>query len=104
MDYRLKEGINRRNTNCIKWDACPEDVLPMWVADMDFPCAPGIMEALAARVQHPAMGYTRRSERDDNAVIDYYARNHGVTVKKEDMLFTPGVVSVPRFRRISSAD
>lgn len=92
MDYRLKEGINRRNTNCIKWDACPEDVLPMWVADMDFPCAPGIMEALAARVQHPAMGYTRRSERDDNAVIDYYARNHGISVKKEDMLFTPGVV------------
>ena len=59
---------------------------------MDFPCAPGIMEALAARVQHPAMGYTRRSARDDQAVIEYYARNHGISVKKEDMVFTPGVV------------
>lgn len=92
MDYKLYEGIERHGTNCLKWDSCPEDVLPMWVADMDFPCAPGIMEALAARVAHPAMGYTRRSERDDRAVIDYYARNHGISLKKEDLLFTPGVV------------
>lgn len=93
MDYKLYEGIERRNTNCVKWDTCADGVIPMWVADMDFPCAPGIMEALQKRAAHAALGYTIRSERDDRAAIDYYARNHGVTIRKEDMLFTPGVVT-----------
>ncbi len=92
MDYKLLEGIDRRNTQCLKWDNCAPDVLPMWVADMDFPCAPGIMDTLKARISHAALGYTRRAEDDDRAVIDYYARHHGMRIAREDMLFTPGVV------------
>lgn len=92
MDFQLNQGIDRKNTNCIKWDVCADGVIPMWVADMDFPCAPEIVSVLMDRAAHAAYGYTTRSEEDDQATIDYYARNHGYTVKKEDMLFTPGVV------------
>ena len=92
MDFKLFEGIDRKDTNCIKWDVCTDDVIPMWVADMDLPCAPGIVQALCERAAHAAYGYTHRSERDDEATIAYYTRHHGYTVKKEDMLFTPGVV------------
>ena len=92
MDFQLNQGIDRKNTHCIKWDVCADGVIPMWVADMDFPCAPGIVEAIQERAAHAAYGYTTRSEADDQATIDFYARNHGYTVKKEDMLFTPGVV------------
>ena len=92
MDFQLNQGIDRKNTSAIKWDLCADGVIPMWVADMDFPCAPAIVEALCQRAAHSAYGYTARSAEDDQATIDYYARNHGYTIKKEDMLFTPGVV------------
>lgn len=92
MDYKLLEGVDRRNTQSSKWDACAPDVLPMWVADMDFPCAPGILDALRTRLTHPALGYTHRSEEDDQAVIDYYVCHHGIALQREDLLFTPGVV------------
>lgn len=92
MDFQLNSGIDRKHTNCIKWDVCADGVIPMWVADMDFPCSPKIVEALMQRASHAAYGYTTRSEADDQATIDFYTRNHGYTVKKEDMLFTPGVV------------
>ena len=50
--------IDRRNTNCVKWDECAEGVIPMWVADMDFQVAPAITEALRQRVEHGVFGYT----------------------------------------------
>ena len=56
------QGIDRRNTACEKWDGIAqrmgENMLPMWVADMDFPCADEIMEAVQKRAQHPVFGYT----------------------------------------------
>ena len=92
MTLSLEAGIDRRGTQCLKWDTTPEGVLPMWVADMDFPCAPGILEALRKRLEHPVFGYTRMSDADKQAIIDYYARRHGLKLCGEEMLFTPGVV------------
>ena len=92
MDLSLEAGIDRRGTQCLKWDTTPEGVLPMWVADMDFPCAPGILEALRKRLEHPVFGYTRMSDADKQAIVDYYARRHGMKLCGEEMLFTPGVV------------
>ena len=92
MNFHLDEILNRRGTDCSKWDTTPEGVLPMWVADMDFPCAPAIVEAMRRRLEHPVFGYTRISDADKQAVVDYYCRHHSVHVRPEDLLFTPGVV------------
>lgn len=92
MNLSLEAGIDRRGTQCLKWDTTPDGVLPMWVADMDFPCAPGILEALRKRLEHPVFGYTRMSDADKQAIVDYYARRHGMKLCGEEMLFTPGVV------------
>ena len=54
-------GINRYNSGCVKWDdknACPDGALPMWIADMDFACAPAIANAVKERAQHPCFGYS----------------------------------------------
>ena len=60
MKYDFDEIIPRRHTNSYKWDsAADSDVLPLWVADMDFRTAPAITEALADRVGHGIFGYTR---------------------------------------------
>ena len=54
MKYNFDEIIDRRNTGCVKWDESPSpDVIPLWVADMDFAVAPAIQEAILRRAQHP---------------------------------------------------
>ena len=59
MKYNFDELIDRRNTGCVKWDESPSpDVIPLWVADMDFAVAPAIQEAILRRAQHPVFGYT----------------------------------------------
>lgn len=59
MKYDFDEIIPRRGTNSYKWDSAQEDVLPMWVADMDFRTAPAVVEALRKRVEHGIFGYTK---------------------------------------------
>ena len=56
--YNFDEIVNRRGTNCVKWDEEKEDgIIPLWVADMDFPAAPAIRQAVEKRVQHGIFGY-----------------------------------------------
>ena len=58
MKYNFDEIIERRGTNCVKWDESPSaDTIPLWVADMDFRVAPAIQEALQRRVEHGVFGY-----------------------------------------------
>ena len=60
MKYNFDEIVPRRNSNSFKWDsAIDADVLPMWVADMDFRTAPSVIEALEKRVQHGIFGYSK---------------------------------------------
>ena len=71
MKYNFDEIIPRRHTNSYKWDSATDsDVLPLWVADMDFRTAPAITEALADRVGHGIFGYTKPSARGSNAGTD----------------------------------
>ena len=59
MKYDFDKLIERRNTGCVKWDECPNsDIIPMWVADMDFAVAPAIQEAVRQRAEHPIYAYT----------------------------------------------
>lgn len=91
--YDFDRIINRRNTNSYKWDsASDDDVLPMWVADMDFQTAPCIIEALRRRVEHGIFGYTRVPEKYYDAIVSWFGRRHGWKISPGMILYTSGVV------------
>ena len=91
--YDFDEIVPRRNTNSYKWDsALADDVLPLWVADMDFRTAPPVREALRRRVEHGVFGYTRVPDAYYYAAIDWFRRRHGWTMQREWMIYTSGVV------------
>lgn len=93
MKYNFDEITQRRGSNSYKWDtATDEDILPMWVADMDFRTAPAITDALAKRVQHGIFGYTKVPQAYYEATISWFGRRHNFSIQKEWILFTSGVV------------
>ena len=93
MTYNFDELIDRRGTGCVKWDEAPSaDVIPLWVADMDFRAAPAIMEAVRQRMEHGVFGYTVVGEDYYEAVINWFQRRHGWTIHREEILYTTGVV------------
>lgn len=98
MRYDFDKIIDRKNTNSVKWDANSkvfgtEDVLPMWVADMDFECAKPIVDAVIKRVQHPVYGYGFAPESAYTAVINKVKRAYGWDIKKDWIVFCDGVVN-----------
>lgn len=93
MKCNFDEIIPRRGTNSYKWDtANEENVLPMWVADMDFRTAPVIVEALRRRVEHGIFGYACVSDTYYEAVINWFDRRHAWQIEKEWIIYTTGVV------------
>lgn len=91
-------GVNRIGTDCEKWDgmmaaANDPDMIPMWVADMDFRSAPAIEEALAGVLAWGTWGYTIAGERDAEALCAYWARRHGVEIRPEEVIMSPCVVT-----------
>ena len=93
MKYDFDEIIPRRGTNSYKWDSAGDaDVLPMWVADMDFRTAPPVVEALRKRVEHGIFGYVRVPDAYYAAVTNWFARRHDWQIEKEWISYTTGVV------------
>ena len=94
MKYNFDEIIPRRHTNSVKWDeAEAEDVIPLWVADMDFRVLPQITEALHRRVEHGVFGYTHVPDSYYDSVIRWFRDRHGLNgVEREDIIYTSGVV------------
>lgn len=92
MKYDFDKVTDRRNTASIKWETYKEDVLPMWVADMDFEVAEPICEAIRKRASHSIYGYTSPSEEYYLAMCSWWKRRHDFELKKEWILFSPGVV------------
>lgn len=93
MKYDFDKQISRRGTDSYKWDSAEsEHVLPMWVADMDFPTAPAIVDALKKRIEHGIFGYTRVPESYYKVVTDWFSRRHNWTVNREWIIYTSGVV------------
>ena len=95
--------IERRGSGCYKWDAdlpagvelTPEeraDVIPLWVADMDFPVAPCVKKAMQRRLDHGVFGYVKPLEPYFEAVIDWFKDRHGVEFRRDWMTYTTGVV------------
>lgn len=93
MKYDFDTVTPRRGTLSYKWDSAADaDVLPMWVADMDFPTAPAIVRALQGRVAHGIFGYTRVPEAYYDAVTGWFSRRHGWDFSRDWMVYTSGVV------------
>lgn len=93
MRFDFDKITPRRGTNSYKWDsAADDDVLPMWVADMDFQTAPCIIEALRKRVEHGIFGYTRVPEEYYDAVVSWFSRRHEWQIQREWFIYTSGVV------------
>jgi cystathionine beta-lyase len=95
--YNFDEIIDRRNTSTIKHDIIKavfgtEDILPMWVADMDFKTPDFIINRLKKRLEHEVLGYTFRGESFFSAVINWLKNQHQWEVKRDWISFSPGVV------------
>ncbi|MED4905235.1 MalY/PatB family protein [Parageobacillus thermoglucosidasius] len=95
--YSFDDVIDRRNTHSLKWDATErifgvKDVLPMWVADMDFPAPPAVIEALNKRVEHGIFGYTIIPDSLKNAVKHWLQSRHQWEIETSWLSFSTGVI------------
>ena len=97
MKYNFDEVIERRGTDSVKWDGVKniwgcDDLLPMWVADMDFRTPPFVMDALRKRLEHEVLGYTFACEEWYTSICGWLSRRHGWEVTREMLTFVPGIV------------
>jgi len=93
MAFDFDEFVNRRNTASVKWDMAPFDVLPLWVADMDFKAPNEVLEVLKERILHGIFGYTYPQDSYYQAVIDWMKRRHNWQIEKDWIIITPGIVT-----------
>lgn len=91
MKYDFDSVNNRVGTNSVKWDIHP-DVIPLWVADMDFQVLPEIKEALSRRVEQGIFGYTEVPESYYEAIINWFDRRHHWHIDRSWILYTSGVI------------
>jgi cysteine-S-conjugate beta-lyase len=97
MIYDFEKITDRHGTDCLKYDFTaerhvPDDVHSYWIADMDFPTAPSITEAIIRRVQQGIFGYTDVKDHYYEAVASWYALRFGYTPERHSLIVTPGVV------------
>ena len=96
--YNFDEHIERRHSDCVKYDALPgmygrDDLQPMWVADMDFRSPDFVMEAIRQRCNHEVLGYGMPSESYWTAVTTWLERHYAIHAVKEELHFIPGIVA-----------
>lgn len=97
MKYNFDEVVNRKDTDSIKWGNLEDlygvdDILPMWIADMDFRSANEIIDAIKRRADHGVFGYIYKSDSFYDSIINWVKKRYNWEIKKEWILFTPGVV------------
>ena len=97
MSINFDEIIDRRGTSCLKYEFAaergyPKDVLPFWVADMDFRTPAPVIEALKQRAEHGIFGYTQVKDDYFNVLRDWFRTRHVWTVQRDELVITPGVV------------
>ncbi len=94
MSSLFDKVINRQNSNSLKWDKYrSKDIIPMWVADMDFPSSKAITTALKKRVEHGVFGYTLEPRELKEAIIELYRTQYNWDIKTEWLVMLPSVVS-----------
>jgi cystathionine beta-lyase len=97
MNWNFDEDVSREGTDCIKYDLREDifgrkDVIPMWVADMDFRTPGFITEKLRQRLDHEIYGYSFRPPEYYNSIIKWYSARHNWQIEKENICFCPGIV------------
>lgn len=97
MKYDFDKVIDRRHTDALKIDYVPElwgrdDLMPLWVADMDFATPPFILDALKQRCEHSVLGYTCRARAWYEAIVRWQQMRYGWTISEEWLNFVPGIV------------
>jgi len=98
VKYNFDKIENRKNTSCLKWDMMEDifgsdDLIPMWVADMDFPSPQPIVKAIKKRANHPFFGYTQASQTLIETVVERLKNKFKWDIQPEWIVFTPGVIS-----------
>lgn len=106
MNYNFDEVINRKNTNSIKWDYTNEifhnnDILPLWVADMDFLSPKPVIDALVERAAHGIYGYTGKSEGFYSSIVHWLEKRSRWSIEPKWIIDTPGVVPAIVFSILS---
>lgn len=91
MTINFNSAIERRATGSKKWSQYADDVLPMWVADMDFPVAPAILNALQTRLEHPLLGYAVAQDSLRETLVRHLWITYAWRIQPEDLVFLPGV-------------
>jgi cysteine-S-conjugate beta-lyase len=102
MKYNFDKIIDRTHTSCVKYDLRQtvfekHDVIPMWVADMDFETPDFIREAVIQRAAHPVYGYTFRDSDYYQPILEWMQSHHSWQIHRDDIVFTPGVVPALSF-------
>lgn len=96
MKYNFDEVVDRKNSNSSKWNSSEmkynKDILPMWVADMDFKVADEILDALKEPIEHGVLGYNIIPDSFYKSIIDWINKKYGWKVKQEWISFIPGIV------------
>jgi cystathionine beta-lyase len=92
QNWSFDEVIDRSETQSTKWDYYDEDLLPLWVADMDFRAPQPIINAIIDRAKHGIFGYSYFHSAYFDAVLDWFKRRYDWEIKKEWLTFTPGVI------------
>jgi cystathionine beta-lyase len=97
QDFDFDQLVNRDHSNSLKYDGRQamfgrDDVIPLWVADMDFASPPAVTDALLQRAHHPIYGYSSFPESTYQALIDWLERRHGWRIERDWLVLCPGVV------------
>lgn len=97
MRYDFDEIVDRRHTDCLKYEMVRQqtgrdDLLPLWVADMDFRTPPFILRTISERLQQGILGYPFKPARYDGSIISWLGRRHGFSVEAEAIHYLPGIV------------
>lgn len=93
MTFDFDQLFDRHHTGSTKWSRYPADVLPMWVADMDFAAPPVIVQALQQRLLHPLLGYSVAQDNLRDAIVADLWNKYAWQVKPQELIFLPGVES-----------
>ena len=97
MRYNFDEVIDRSNNFSAKWSEMDKkygsnDLLPMWVADMDFKTAPSVIDAIRERLEQGIYGYTTRPSSYNESIVNWASRRYGWNIKSDWIIFSPGVI------------
>ena len=97
MSYNFDEVIDRSNNFSAKWSEMDKkygsnDLLPMWVADMDFKTAPSVIDAMRERLEQGIYGYTTRPSSYNESIVNWVSRRYGWNIESDWIIFSPGVI------------